>query len=225
MAELITQRIRRNAAELRLHAIAEDPDELIERAEHAQLGYREFLDLLLESEVGVLEGRRYQARLKMAGLPHHKTLDDFDISFQPELDAKRLAELRSLRFVERKVGALILGPPGVGKSHISVGLGMEALARGYLVRYSTLDDLVRGLRHADALGKPPETPNDWGWNQDFGKMARIAGWITVIALVLMATKSVTHYNDAGTLALLITAGLLVVGLGWDIHSRRNAWRR
>jgi DNA replication protein DnaC len=155
MAELITQRIQRNASELRLHAIAESPDELIERAEHAQLGYREFLDLVLESEVGVLEGRRYQARLKMAGLPHHKTLDDFDISFQPDLDAKRLAELRSLRFIERKVGALILGPPGVGKSHISVGLAMEALARGYMVRYYTLDDLVRGLRHADALGKLP----------------------------------------------------------------------
>src|SRR5438045_6739585 len=86
MAEMITQRIRRNAAELRLHAIAESPDDLIERAEHAQLGYREFLDLLLESEVGVLEGRRYQARLKMAGLPHHKTLDEFDVSFQPDLD-------------------------------------------------------------------------------------------------------------------------------------------
>src|SRR4051812_42843469 len=69
MAELITQRIQRNANELRLHAIAENPDELIERAEQAELGYREFLDLLLESEVGVLEGRHYQARLKMAGLP------------------------------------------------------------------------------------------------------------------------------------------------------------
>jgi DNA replication protein DnaC len=153
MAELITQRIRRNAAELRLHGIAENPDELIQRAEQAKLGYREFLDLVLESEAGVLDGRRYQARLKMAGLPHHKTLDEFDIAFQPDLDPKRLAELRTLRFVERKVGCLILGPPGVGKSHLSVGLAMEALARGYLVRYTTLDDLVRGLRHADALGK------------------------------------------------------------------------
>lgn len=153
MGELITQRIRRNAGELRLHGIAADPDELIDRAETAKLGYREFLDLVLESEVGVLEGRRYQSRLKMAGLPHHKTLDQFDVAFQPELDPKRLAELRSLRFIERKVGCLILGPPGVGKSHISVGLAMEALARGYLVRYTTLDDLVRGLRHADALSK------------------------------------------------------------------------
>jgi hypothetical protein len=74
MGELITARIRRNATELKLHGIAENPDELIDRAEAAQLGYREFLDLVLENEVGMLDGRRYQARLKMAGLPHHKTL-------------------------------------------------------------------------------------------------------------------------------------------------------
>jgi DNA replication protein DnaC len=155
MAELITERIRRNAGELSLHGIAADPDELIDRAEAERLGYREFLDLVLESEVGVLEGRRYQSRLKMAGLPHHKTLDEFDVAFQPDLDPKRLAELRSLRFIERRVSALILGPPGVGKTHIAVGLGMEALRAGHMVRYSTLDDLIRGLRHADALGKLP----------------------------------------------------------------------
>jgi DNA replication protein DnaC len=153
VAELITERIRRNAAELRLRALAESPDELIERAERAKLGYREFLDLVLESELGVLEGQRYAKRLKSAALPHHKTLDDFDASFQPELDVKRLAELRSLRFIERKVSCLILGPPGVGKSHISVGLAMEALGRGYQVRYTTLDDLIRSLRLCEAIGK------------------------------------------------------------------------
>jgi DNA replication protein DnaC len=152
MAELITQRIQRNASELRLHAIAENPDELIERAEAAQLGYREFLDLVLESEVGVVEGRRYASRLKLSALPHHKTLDEFDVAFQPELDPKRLAELRSLRFIQRRVSSLILGPPGVGKTHIAVGLAMQALRAGYLVRYTTLDDLVRELRQADQLG-------------------------------------------------------------------------
>lgn len=153
MAELITERIRRNARELRLHGVAESPDELVERAEEGRLGYREFLDLVLEAEVGVLEGRRYESRLKMAGLPNRKTLEEFDVAFQPELDPKRLRELRSLRFLERRVCCLILGPPGVGKSHIAVGLAMEALRRGHLVRYTTLDDLVRGLREAEALGK------------------------------------------------------------------------
>jgi DNA replication protein DnaC len=153
VAELITERIRRNARELKLLGLADSADALIERAERAQLGYREFLDLVLEDEVGVLEGRRYDSRLKLSALPHHKTLDDFDASFQPELDPKRLSELRSLRFLERRISLLIFGPPGVGKSHIAVGLAMEALRRGYLVRYTTLDDLVRGLREADALGK------------------------------------------------------------------------
>jgi DNA replication protein DnaC len=153
MGELLTERIATNARELKLLGLAETADELVDRAETAKLGYREFLDLVLESEVGVLEGRRYASRLKLSGLPHHKTLDEFDISFQPELDPKRVAELRSLRFIERRVCALLLGPPGVGKSHIAVGLAMDALRAGYLVRYTTLDDLVGDLRTAERLGK------------------------------------------------------------------------
>ena len=83
MGELITDRIRRNARELKLYGVADTADELVDRAETGKLGYREFLDLILESEVGVLEGRRYASRLKLSGLPHHKTLDEFDVSFQP----------------------------------------------------------------------------------------------------------------------------------------------
>ncbi len=152
MGELITERVTRNARELKLLGLAETADELVDRAEQSKLGYREFLDLVLETEVGVLEGRRYASRLKLSGLPHHKTLEEFDVSFQPQLDPKRLAELRSLRFIERRVCALLLGPPGVGKSHIAVGLAMDALRAGYLVRYTTLDDLIADLRAAEKLG-------------------------------------------------------------------------
>lgn len=153
MAEMLSERIRRNALELKLFGLADSLDDLVGRAESAKLGYRELIDLVLESEVGVLEGRRYESRLRLSGLPHRKTLEDFDVSFQPELDPKRIAELRTLRFLERKVSCLIMGPPGTGKSHIAIGLAMEALASGYLVRYTTLDDLIRALREADALGK------------------------------------------------------------------------
>jgi DNA replication protein DnaC len=114
VTELITERIRRNARELKLYGLADSADLLVGRAEQAKLGYREFLDLVLEDEVGVLESRRYASRLKLSALPHHKTLDEFDASFQPELDPKRLKELRTLRFIERRVSLLVFGPPGPG---------------------------------------------------------------------------------------------------------------
>ena len=152
MSELIDGRIRRNAAELKLPALAEHLDELVARAEEAQMGYRELVDLVLEEEVGALEGRRYASRLKLSGLPHRKTFDEFELAFQPELDPKRVAELRSLRFLERHACVLLLGPPGVGKTHIGVALAMEALAAGYFCRYVTLDELIRDLRRADQLG-------------------------------------------------------------------------
>ena len=152
MAELLSERIRRNACELKLPALVEHLDDLVARAEEADMGYRELLDLVLEEEVGALEGRRYASRLKLSGLPHHKTFDDFDLAFQPELDPRKIAELRSLRFLERRAGVLLLGPPGVGKTHLAVALAMEALAKGCLCRYTTLDDLVRDLRRADQLG-------------------------------------------------------------------------
>jgi len=83
MAELLTERIRRNARELKLYGLDESADSLVERAERGKLGYREFLDLVLEDEVSVLEGRRYASRLKLSAVPHRKTLDEFDVGFQP----------------------------------------------------------------------------------------------------------------------------------------------
>lgn len=68
-----------------------------------------------------------------------------------------------------------------------------------------------------------ERPEDWGWHADFGKAARIAGWISV--LIVLSQVTATHYNNAGTAALLLTAGLMVLGLLWDARKRRRSWRR
>ena len=74
----------------------------------------------------------------------------------------------------------------------------------------------------EAHHAPTEQPSDWGWHADFGRPARIGGWVTVVALLLMVTA--THYNGTGALALIVTAALLVLGLLWDINRRRTAWR-
>jgi hypothetical protein len=70
---------------------------------------------------------------------------------------------------------------------------------------------------------PNEHPSDWGWHGEWGRAARISGWVVLILLLVMITT--THYNDAGTAALTASAIVLFVMLLWDIHRRRNAWRR
>ncbi len=81
------------------------------------MGYRELLDLALEEELGVREGRRFRNALKLSGLPHHKGLDEFDFGFQPTVSEKQLRELAAGAYLGRHENVLLLGPPGVGKSH------------------------------------------------------------------------------------------------------------
>jgi hypothetical protein len=81
------------------------------------------------------------------------------------------------------------------------------------------------------LGSPPdyvvdhpdEHPEDWGWHGEWGRAARIAGWVVAIVLVIMLTT--THYNAAGSVWLIGVAAALIVALIWDIQRRRNAWRK
>ena len=130
MSELVATRIREHAERLHLAWLADNLDALITRAEQASMGYLEFVDLALEEEVGLREGRRFRNALKLSGLPNHKGLDGFDFAFQPELDARKVRDLAALGFVEAKANACFLGPPGVGKTMLAVGLAMVAIAFG-----------------------------------------------------------------------------------------------
>ena len=111
MSELVATRVREHAERLHLPHLGEDLDQLVARAEAQTMGYLEFLDLVLEEEVGVREGRRFANALKLSGLPHHKSLDSFDFAFQPDLDARKVRDLAALGFVEAKANVCFLGPP------------------------------------------------------------------------------------------------------------------
>ena len=127
MSELVTTRIRDAAGRLHLANLGENLEALVARAEASTMGYLEFLDLVLEEETGVREGRRFRNALKLSGLPHHKGLDAFDFAFQPDLDARKVRDLAALGFVEQKANVAFLGPPGVGKTMLAVGLAAATL--------------------------------------------------------------------------------------------------
>ena len=150
---LMTDRIRRHALRLTLAHLAEEAQALADRAQTGQLGYLEFLDLVLEEEVGVREGRRFRNALKLSGLPHHKTLDTFDFAFQPDLDARKVRDLAALGFVRDRGNVALLGPPGVGKTHVAVALAVAACQAGFSVYFTSVDDLVRNLREAETAGR------------------------------------------------------------------------
>jgi DNA replication protein DnaC len=155
MSELVSARIREHATRLGLTHLAETIPQLATRAEADQMGYLDFVDLLLGEELGVREGRRFRSRLQLSGLPHHKTLDEFDFAFQPDLDARKVRDLATLAFVEAKSNVALLGPPGVGKTMLAVALAVLACRAGFSIYFTTLDDLVRRLRAAEATGRFP----------------------------------------------------------------------
>ncbi|MEU5117202.1 IS21-like element helper ATPase IstB [Streptomyces longwoodensis] len=153
MSELTGTRIRTTAVKLGLPHLADALNQYIQRADEAKMGYLEFLDLVLSEELAVKDDRRFRQGLRLSKLPHHKTLDDYDFSFQPELDPRKVKDLASLAFVEEKANVALLGPPGVGKTHIAVALAVAACRAGYSIYFTSLDDMVRNLKTAEAAGR------------------------------------------------------------------------
>ena len=97
-------------------------------------------------EVKSKRSRRYETKLKYAGFPFKKTMDEFDFSFQQSIDRSVIDDLMTLRFIHNRENVVFLGPPGVGKTHLSVAMGMHALQSDISVYYVSAVKLVQALR-------------------------------------------------------------------------------
>lgn len=137
---------------LGMATMAERVSQAAEKAAAEETSYVTFLRRLLEDERAVREDRWMRTRMRMAGFPFRKTLADFDFAFQPAVDERLIRELASLSFIDRHENIIFLGPPGVGKTHLSVALGIEALRSHLSVYCTTAHAIVTTLRHAHAHG-------------------------------------------------------------------------
>ena len=108
--------------------------------------FMEILDHLLEQETRNLKSRKVEMRLKYSGLPFRKNMEQFDFSLQPSIERKVLDDLMTMRFIHNNENVVFLGPPGVGKTHLSVALGMQAAYSEISVYYITAVKLVQILR-------------------------------------------------------------------------------
>ena len=145
-------RVRQHLVQLKLACALEVLDETMDRVEQGKLTVLEAIDVLLNDECANRETRRIKAARMTARLTTIKTLESFDFSFQPSLDRNRVLTLAQLGFIERHQSVHFLGPPGVGKSHLALALGMEAIKAGKSVYFTTLTDLITSLTKAEREG-------------------------------------------------------------------------
>ena len=144
MSEL-TNQIEGHMKALKLKGMLGVYMELSEQATKSKLQYEEYLALLLEEELKRKTEGQVRAKIGKAKFPFLKTIEEFDFSFQPNLKDKEVIRLSSLDFIEQKDNVIFLGPPGVGKTHLSVGLGMKACMAKHRVVFTSAQRLIEEL--------------------------------------------------------------------------------
>jgi DNA replication protein DnaC len=147
------ERIQAALQNLGLKAIEARLESLLEQASKKESSYADFLDELLACEVDARRTRYLRARLQLAHLPFVKNFDQFEFAFQPSIDERQIRELRTLRFIHEASNVIFLGPPGVGKTHLSVSLAEAAIQAGFGAYFMTAHDLVHDLGRAYREGR------------------------------------------------------------------------
>ncbi len=148
-APAVIDRVKRNLVGLKMPRALEILDVTLRGIERGETTALEAIDLLLAEELTLRENRRVKMALQMARLSAVKTLSGFDFSFQPSIDKNRIMALAELQFVDRAEAVHLIGPPGTGKTHLSLALGVEAVKTGRSVYFGSLADIIAALSKAE----------------------------------------------------------------------------
>jgi len=148
MTEIQYEKLIANLEKLKLYRIIEILDNYLERVTKEDINFTEALYYLVKEEAEFKEDKSLEIRTRVAGFPYRKTIEDFDFNFQPSIDIKQINELRTMRFISNKENVIFLGPPGVGKTHLAIALGIDAIRNNYSVYYMNCHELINKLNKA-----------------------------------------------------------------------------
>lgn len=140
------ENLKKNASSLKLNYVMENIEDFLKKAESKNQTYQEFLQNLFDEELRYKLQRAKDRRIKEAGFPIIKYLEDFDVKFQTSINQRQLNQLGELLWIEQMYNIILLGPPGVGKTHIATALGYKAAEEGYHVSFTTMSSLIKTLR-------------------------------------------------------------------------------
>jgi len=150
------ERLSEHLRKLRLLKSGERLEALLQHAASQELPYADFLEQVLGEEVAAKTTKNIAMRTAMARFPFVKPLATFDFAYQPSVDRKQVTELASCHFIEHGDNVIVLGPPGVGKTHLAVSLGLKAIEAGYRVLFSSAAHLIATLTKALGEGRLEE---------------------------------------------------------------------
>jgi DNA replication protein DnaC len=148
-----------NLKKLRLSGLASTLEVRLQEAAGNQLNHQEFLELIVNDELAIRDDRAIARRIKKAGFRELKSLEDFDFSFNPSIKRHQIMDLATGRFIREKADLFILGPPGVGKSHLVQAIGRQAVKIGFTVLYRSIFDTITELIQAENFGDNIKTMN------------------------------------------------------------------
>ena len=148
MEELAYERIKTNLTALNMKNTLTIIDNYLEQAIHNKTNIIEVLDHIFTQEAMAKKKRAVDSQIQMSGFPFQKSLEMFDFSFQPSIDKNQILELATMRFVENRENVVFLGPPGVGKTHLAVALGIIAAQNRYSTYYISCHNLISQLNKA-----------------------------------------------------------------------------
>jgi DNA replication protein DnaC len=143
-------RLRDHLGHLKLFTAQERLETLLQDASAQEVSYADFLDRLLSEEMMAKGEKAVAMRTVMARFPYRKTLESFDHGFQPSVDRKKLQDLATGRFLEHGENIVFLGPPGTGKTHLAIGLGLKAIQQGHRTLFTSALSLIATLTKAYA---------------------------------------------------------------------------
>lgn len=140
------EQIQEYAKNLNLNYLKINADKIIEDADLKDISYQDFLLSVLENEIALRNKRAQERRIKDAGFPVIKKIEDFDFNFQKSVTQKQINRLLEMEWIDRMYNLIFLGPPGVGKTHLAISLGYKAVEAGYKVSFTTMDKLMYTLK-------------------------------------------------------------------------------
>lgn len=149
----LRERLRAQLADLKMPGALEALDDILRAVDGGSLLAPAAMEQLLGAQITLRNNRRLVAAMRSSRLPAVKTLADFDFAFQPSIKREQVESLHTLGFIERKENVILLGPPGVGKSHLAISLAIAAAQSGRRVYYGTLADLITSLEEASQAGR------------------------------------------------------------------------